>query len=173
MYWKNIGFCSSWRSLYRLVNYTDWKPAVLSPLLHVNLSVAKNFPFYVQDIWKVRLCKTYISTSLTINLQTKTHHTHPKVLKLFLHVKCYTDCCGLAFMASGELKVNKLPARLPMNVFNLKEKTMMNWWSWVTIEMTLVGITAASNFVNLLSLDLCSQGQVFYFNVCAEQLTNF
>jgi hypothetical protein len=39
-------------------------------------------------------------------------------------------------LASGELKVNKLPTRLPMNVFNLKEKTMMNWLSCVTIEMT-------------------------------------
>jgi hypothetical protein len=26
---------------------------------------------------------------------------------------------------------------------------------------------------SLLSLDFCSQGQVFYFKVCAEQLTNF
>jgi hypothetical protein len=28
--------------------------------------------------------------------------------------------------------------------------------------MTFVGINAASNFVNLFSLDFCSQGQVFY-----------
>jgi hypothetical protein len=112
--------------------------------------------------------KTCISTLLTINLQTKTyhiHHTHPKLLKLFLHVKRDTDCWGFALffrgLASGELKVNKLPTRLPMNVFNLKEKTMMNWLSCVTIEMIFVGISAASNFVNLLSLDFCSQGQVF------------
>jgi hypothetical protein len=87
------------------------------------------------------------------------------LLKLFLHVKRDTHCCSFALffrgLASGELKVNKLSARLPMNVFNLKEKTMMNWWSCATIEMTLVGIYAASNFVNLLSLDFCSQGQIF------------
>ena len=144
IYWRNIGLCSSCRSLYRLLNYIGWKPEALSPVLYINLSVAKNFPFYVQDIWKVRSCKTCISTLLTINLQTKTHHTHPKLLKLFLHVQRDTDCCGFAFffrgLASGELKVNKLPARLPMNVFNLKEKTTMNWWSCVTIEMIRVGI---------------------------------
>jgi len=167
IYWRNIGFYASCRSLYRLLNYIGCKPEELSPLLHINLSVTKNCPFYVQDIWKVRSCKTCISTLLTINLQTKTHHTHPKLL--FLHVKRDTDCCGFALffrgLASCEWKVNNLPARLPMNVFNLKEKTIMNWWSGVTIEMTLVGINAASNFVNLLSLDFCSQGQVFYFKV--------
>jgi len=109
IYWRNIGLCSSCRSLYRLLNYIGWKPEELSPVLYINLSVAKNFPFYVQDIWKVRSCKTCISTLLTINLQTKTHHTHPKLLKLFLHVKRDTDCCGFAFffrgLASGELKV--------------------------------------------------------------------
>jgi hypothetical protein len=49
-------------------------------------------------------------------------------------------------LASGELKVNKLPAWLPMNVFNLKEKTMMNWLSCATIEMTFVGITPGMEF---------------------------
>jgi hypothetical protein len=72
IYWRNIGLCSSCRSSYRLLNYIGWKPEELSPVLYINLSVAKNFPFYVQDIWKVRSCKTCISTLLTINLQTKT-----------------------------------------------------------------------------------------------------
>jgi hypothetical protein len=48
-----------------------WEPEELSPLLYINLSVAKNFPFYVQDICKVRSPKTCISTLLTINLQTQ------------------------------------------------------------------------------------------------------
>ena len=97
IYWRNIGLCSSCRSLYRLLNYIGWKPEELSPVLYINLSVAKNFPFYVQDIWKVRSCKTCISTLLTINLQTKTHHTHPKLLKLCLHVKRETAAALLSF----------------------------------------------------------------------------
>ena len=68
-------------------------------LLYINLSVTKNCPFYVQDIWKVRSCKTCISTLLTINLQTKTHHTHPQLL--FLHIKRDTDCCGFALFFRG------------------------------------------------------------------------
>jgi hypothetical protein len=55
---NNFGWCLSCRSLYRLLNYIGWKPEELSPVLYINLSVAKNFPFYVQDIWKVRSCKT-------------------------------------------------------------------------------------------------------------------
>ena len=66
-------FCSSYHSLYSLLNYIGWKAEELSPLLYINLSIAKkNLPFYVQDIWKVMSCKTFISTLLTINLQTKT-----------------------------------------------------------------------------------------------------
>ena len=114
IYWRNIGLCSSCRSSYRLLNYIGWKPEELSPVLYINLSVAKNFPFYVQDIWKVRSCKTCVSTLLKINLQTKANHTHPKLLKWFLQVKRDADCCGFALffrgLASGELKVNKLPA---------------------------------------------------------------
>jgi hypothetical protein len=68
-------------------------------LLYINLSVTKNCPFYVQDIWKVRSCKTCISTLLTINLQAKTHHTHPQLL--FLHIKRDTDCCGFALFFRG------------------------------------------------------------------------
>jgi hypothetical protein len=55
----------------------------------------------------------------------------PTIVESVLHVKGDTDCCGFALifrgLASGELKINKLPTRLPMNVFNLKEKTMKNW----------------------------------------------
>ena len=54
------------------ISVFGWKPEELSPVLYINLSVAKNFPFYVKDIWKVRSCKTCISTLRTINLQTKT-----------------------------------------------------------------------------------------------------
>jgi hypothetical protein len=129
IYWRNIGLCSSCRSLYRLLNYIGWKPEELSPVLYINLSVAKNFPFYVQDIWKVRSCKTCISTLLTINLQTKTHHTHTKLLKLFLHVKRDTDWCGFAFffrgLASGELKVNKLPAHYQWMSSTWRKR---RWW---------------------------------------------
>jgi hypothetical protein len=55
------------RSQRQNANNFGWKPEELSPVLYINLSVAKNFPFYVQDIRKVRSCKTCISTLLTIN----------------------------------------------------------------------------------------------------------
>ena len=54
----------------------------------------------------------------------------PKMVEIVFACKKGHRLVRFAFffrgLASGELKVNKLPAWLPMNVFNLKEKTMMH-----------------------------------------------
>lgn len=145
IYWRNIGLCSSCRSLYRLLNYIGWKPEGLSPVLYVNLSVAKTSPFTFKTSERWGHANHVLLHCLqSICRQKPTTPTQNCWNSFCMWKGTQTVAALISFfrgLASGELKVNKLHARLPMNAFNLKEKTMMNWWSCATIEMIRVGIS--------------------------------